>query len=429
MISVAVILDSLEPAADRLLGLSPLLRLILTTAATGTKEFVVVTSAARFDTVAALKKDFRVKRLAARVHACLPGDFPRTPPTQTSRFWLLDGRMVVLPQQWHRLSQSESNKKMVVPAQSVPYAIVGLAISAWSELGAYLQKNGDQGMNPDLISHLCPRPESIETKAAGDSFVLLDSEEKTGLARRLLLASARKSTDGFIARHLNRPMSLAVTRLLINLPLRPVHLSLINLAVAILAAWFVGRAGYVNAFLGGLFFQLNSVLDGCDGENARLTFQGSDAGARFDEICDILSFVLFFINLPIGVYADSGDPLHLWAGLGALVSVGVFYVILARFVHRIGMQGSVVQIVMDIRQRGRRGTGLPGLIDRMAAWIAFIYRHDVFAFIFFVGLALGLRSQLLWTLLVLTMIESLYLQYYARRRLREARSGQELSAV
>ncbi|MBN1197347.1 MAG: hypothetical protein JXA62_08070, partial [Candidatus Aminicenantes bacterium] len=245
MIPVAVILNSLEPAADKLLGLSPLLRLILTAATTGTKEFVVVTAVARLDTVAALEKDFRVRRLGARVHACLPGDFPCTPPTQTERFWLLDGRLVVLPQQMQRLSESKGNEKMVVPAQSASYAMAHLAISAWSELGAYLQKNGDRGMNRDLIHHLCPRQKWVETETDGTFPILLDSEAKTAPAKSMLLTTARKPTDGFIARNLNRPISLAVTRLLINLPLRPVHLSLINLAVAVLAAWFVGRAGYV----------------------------------------------------------------------------------------------------------------------------------------------------------------------------------------
>ncbi|MDD5307240.1 MAG: CDP-alcohol phosphatidyltransferase family protein [Deltaproteobacteria bacterium] len=121
------------------------------------------------------------------------------------------------------------------------------------------------------------------------------------LAIRSLLLSLRKPADGFISRHLNRHISLFVTRFIVDTGIRPNHLTafimLFGVAAAVLAA--VAEPWW-TLVLAGLFFQTQSVLDGCDGEIARLTFRFSKLGQWLDTIGDDATNFLFCLGLTIG---------------------------------------------------------------------------------------------------------------------------------
>src|SRR5690606_26253831 len=74
--------------------------------------------------------------------------------------------------------------------------------------------------------------------------------------------------------------------------------------------------------IAGTLMQLNSILDGCDGELARVRFQGSKLGQWLDTVGDDLSNVLFWAALAIGV-SHSGAPAWLgWCGWVAAAANG-----------------------------------------------------------------------------------------------------------
>jgi phosphatidylglycerophosphate synthase len=52
--------------------------------------------------------------------------------------------------------------------------------------------------------------------------------------------------------------------------------------------------------LGGALFQAQSVLDGCDGEIARLTYRFSRLGQWLDSVGDDLTNYAFFLGLAVG---------------------------------------------------------------------------------------------------------------------------------
>ncbi len=136
-------------------------------------------------------------------------------------------------------------------------------------------------------------------------------------ARRSLLDSLRKPIDGFVSRHLNRHLSLALTPLLIRTGWRP------NTFTAIFAV--IGAASGVMAVFAehwwalvaaGLLFQAQSVLDGCDGEMARLTFRFSHIGQWLDSIGDDATNYIFCLGLGLGQARVSGAIwLYVFAGL------------------------------------------------------------------------------------------------------------------
>jgi phosphatidylglycerophosphate synthase len=65
--------------------------------------------------------------------------------------------------------------------------------------------------------------------------------------------------------------------------LSPTLLTFAAFLVGIYAAWSLSAG---RAVVGGLMAQLNSVLDGIDGETARLQFRTSRSGARLDSTAD-----------------------------------------------------------------------------------------------------------------------------------------------
>jgi CDP-L-myo-inositol myo-inositolphosphotransferase len=113
-------------------------------------------------------------------------------------------------------------------------------------------------------------------------------------AEELLLFSLIKPTDGFISRALNRRISLRITRAVIETALTPNQMTWIAAvfgaaAVAVVAA---GGAGWLQA--GALLLNVQSILDGCDGEISRLKYIRSRLGEWLDQVLDDLANVGFF---------------------------------------------------------------------------------------------------------------------------------------
>ena len=82
--------------------------------------------------------------------------------------------------------------------------------------------------------------------------------------------------------------------------------------------------GYWNMLTGAVFSWFASVLDGCDGEVARLKLQESDFGCWLETICDYLSYLFTFAGITIGLWRSSGTRTDLaWGSLfvfGAILS-------------------------------------------------------------------------------------------------------------
>ncbi len=136
-------------------------------------------------------------------------------------------------------------------------------------------------------------------------------------AERSLFHSLRKPEDGWTSRYLNRRLSLPISRLLAHTPLRPNQVSVVILGIGILGAVLAARGELV---LGAVCFQAQSVLDGCDGELSRVTHQGSLAGEWLDTVGDDVTNYGFFGGAGYGLYAATGSPWYLAAGLVTVAS-------------------------------------------------------------------------------------------------------------
>ena len=97
-----------------------------------------------------------------------------------------------------------------------------------------------------------------------------------------------------MSRHVERRISLALTRRLVGTRITPNQMTLVSLTIGLLGAPFFLSAEPWHQIAGSLLFLTHSILDGCDGELARLKFQESPTGARLDFWGDNLVHVAVF---------------------------------------------------------------------------------------------------------------------------------------
>ena len=132
-----------------------------------------------------------------------------------------------------------------------------------------------------------------------------------------------KPTDGIFAR-MNRRISVPISRQLIKLPITPNMVSLFTLGVGFASALFFACGGYWPMLVGALLSVWASILDGCDGEVARLKLLESDFGCWLETVCDYLYYLFIFTGMTIGLARNWGARTYLvWGALllfGAITS-------------------------------------------------------------------------------------------------------------
>ncbi len=151
---------------------------------------------------------------------------------------------------------------------------------------------------------------------------MIVTRENAAAAERALFRSLRKPQDGWTSRHLNRYISLFISRWLVKTPLRPNQVWVAILGGGVLGALSAAQGSYRAPVLGAALFQAQSVLDGCDGEMSRVSHRGSRLGEWLDTIGDDLTNYGFFGGAGLGLYRATGQPLYAVAG-GVCVACGV----------------------------------------------------------------------------------------------------------
>jgi phosphatidylglycerophosphate synthase len=168
----------------------------------------------------------------------------------------------------------------------------GAADSLWRELGS-----------PPVVPADVVRPGGRD--ATGGIRV---TDEPTRLhAEDAIFSELLRGDLGLVARYLNKPLSFRITRhLLCRLPVTPNQVTLFGAVIGLAGCGLIatGRPGAI--FAGLLLAHLQSVLDGCDGELARVRFQQSAIGEWLDTLVDD--------GLNLALVAALGVGLARWHG-------------------------------------------------------------------------------------------------------------------
>lgn len=205
-------------------------------------------------------------------------------------------------------------------------------------------------------------------------------------AERSLFRALRKPQDGWTSRWLNRYVSLALSRFLVKTPLRPNQVSVGILAVGLVGAWLASRGDWASMALGAFLFQMQSILDGCDGEMSRITYRGSLTGEWLDTVGDDLTNYSFFGATGFGLYAATGQKLYLIAGLVTVtcgvITSGIEY----RYLIAIG-SGDLLKYPLSAPGSESK----PGLFDAIQP----LFKRDTFVFLTLVAALAGLLGPML----------------------------------
>ena len=158
---------------------------------------------------------------------------------------------------------------------------------------------------------------------AEDLWQRVDTEEDVRSAERKLDRWLVKPTDGIYAR-LNRRISIPVSRQLIKFPVTANMVTLFTLGIGIVSAVFFALGGYWSTLVGAFLCLWASILDGCDGEVARLKLQESAFGCWLETVCDYLFYLFLFVGMTVGLWRSSGSRTYLVLGgmllFGAIAS-------------------------------------------------------------------------------------------------------------
>jgi phosphatidylglycerophosphate synthase len=227
--------------------------------------------------------------------------------------------------------------------------------------------------------------------------------------KKALRRSLVKPTDGWVSRHLNRPISISVSRVLAHTGITPNQFTVFTGLLGVLAAWLLAQGPYWGFMLGALLFHLTSVFDGVDGELARLKFKASPFGQWLDTLVDNSSYVLALAGFLAGLFRDGVSGFEKIAGILTLVFTALALSSMYYYLRRYNKGGSLLNIEYSY-QEGKKP------VDRMLKFLAPLGKRDLFALIFF---GMGLIGQLHLALVFITVLTGILfgLSIEAHRRM------------
>jgi phosphatidylglycerophosphate synthase len=233
----------------------------------------------------------------------------------------------------------------------------------------------------------------------------LSDDHDIARGERWLLRGSGKSRDGFVSRWLNRPVSRAVSRLLLKTSITPDAWTWLITVFPVIGFLFLTRGDYLGFVTGAALFQVHSILDGCDGEIARAKYLDSEKGPGLDALGDLISLLLFSLGLGFGLYhAMAGSRFGSWIFLteGFLA----FLFIAARLgPHTVDLlHRGPAAVASSEHDESLRASGGRVFGERFTSLAFELTKRDVVFLTFLVLAAVGLAQSSLHLLFVYSLV-------------------------
>jgi len=180
---------------------------------------------------------------------------------------------------------------------------------------------GDEGLSGGI--KILAQRHKMRYMPLGDNF-WIDVDDKTDRknAELLICNKLKKDTDGPVSRILNRPISLRITKLLLKTGITPNQISVLSTVIGLVGASFFFSGEYFYLILGGILIHIHSIVDGCDGEVARLKLRQTKYGGWLDSVLDRYVDAAIVLGLAYGYWSISGDT-TIWV-IGFFALIGTF---------------------------------------------------------------------------------------------------------
>ena len=226
---------------------------------------------------------------------------------------------------WARLSALQPEAETLTMVDGMD-SLVAVRCSDRQFLSSVFETSESYGA---LVAKLRARLGCQRTSLGEQEWVWFQSEADRARVERWLLNGLIKETEGFMSRHVERKISLAVTRRLVDTRLTPNDMTLVSIGIGLIGALFFAVPGRRPHLLAAILFWLHSVLDGCDGELARLKFAESRRGGLLDFWGDNIVHSAVFSAIAVNLHAEKPGPrpfrLAASAVAGTLLSAALVY--------------------------------------------------------------------------------------------------------
>ena len=210
--------------------------------------------------------------------------------------------------------------EMLLPQDTIHRDTSGTVVVETEDPGRVLKTALGCATTDEALAALAGTLPIVAGSVAPSGRLVINGPADVKTAEKWLLRSLVKANEGFMSRHFERRLSLGLTRWLVRTPVTPNMITLFSVAVGLLGAPFFLSSAPGLQLVGALLFLTHSILDGCDGEIARLKFLESRGGATLDFWGDNLVHQAIFACMAIGwsLSAQALWPL----GLGVLAVAG-----------------------------------------------------------------------------------------------------------
>jgi phosphatidylglycerophosphate synthase len=201
---------------------------------------------------------------------------------------------------WKRLNTLEPASDTLTAARETDSLALVCCKDAAFAAGAFRES----GSYSELLTNLRVRLKCEIVDFEEREWVAFRNEIDRPHVETWLLRGLIKDSEGFMSRHLERKISLAVTRNLVGTRITPNIMTLISLGIGLVGAFFFALPQWSHQVFGALLFWLHSVIDGCDGELARLKFAESRWGGLLDFWGDNIVHSAVFTAIAARMYVE-----------------------------------------------------------------------------------------------------------------------------
>jgi phosphatidylglycerophosphate synthase len=222
---------------------------------------------------------------------------------------------------------------------------------------------------------------------AGGQPILVIDEASRRLAEDAIFAELLRGDLGLVARWINKPISFRITRyLLCRVPVTPNQVTVGAGLIGLFGCALIATGRYAAVVTGFALAHIQSVLDGCDGELARVRFQQSAIGEWLDTITDDALNLALCAGLGLALRNPARGGPAAGSLLAAVAGAMLFFynVVAYRELRRQGEGGEVLKV----RWWFARGNDMKALAGHTKSGpAAFLYnlgRRDVFLLVWLV---------------------------------------------
>ena len=253
----------------------------------GVEDDIVLSMSDHIYEAAILKKLLKASKTSPKLYLCLDRLVRGRDAVEGLKI-VVDGETVVL------------SGKSIPPYSGIDTGLFYIPKQLFTYIETVIAERDRKATISDLVNVLAKEGLVGYVDVSGHLWHDIDTPEDVERARKLywkiLARNLVKESDGIVSRYINRRISTAISLALYRAKIfiHPNIVSLIIFAIGVLASALVFLG---NMVLGAILILLSSILDGVDGEIARLFKARTRLGAYLDTVLDRIVDTLFMTSM------------------------------------------------------------------------------------------------------------------------------------